>query len=108
MVIFHSYVSHYQRVIWEAFHSPFSKNGSFLPGPVVQDPSSREESVTSIKNLLKGLLDSISSHLDLMTWCSEMMKCFLLEMVNLEQLSSKRVGHSRGVSIQMELLLDQN
>lgn len=26
-----------------------------------QDPSSREESVTSIKNLLKGLLDSISS-----------------------------------------------
>ena len=33
----------------------------------LQDPSSREESVTSITNLLKGLLDSISSHLDLVS-----------------------------------------
>lgn len=62
-------------IIWEAFHSPFSSGKGYALwrtsdlSHLLQDPSSREESVTSIKNLLKGLLDSISSHLDLMmTW----------------------------------------
>ena len=43
----------------------FSFNDLSPEPPGHQDPASREASVTSIKNLLQGLLDSISSHLNL-------------------------------------------
>lgn len=54
----------------------FSFNDLSPEPPGHQDPASREASVTSIKNLLQGLLDSISSHLNLRIQCSTSGACF--------------------------------
>ena len=60
----------------------FSFNDLSPEPPGHQDPASREASVTSIKNLLQGLLDSISSHLNLMIQCSTSGACFFFPDMN--------------------------
>lgn len=73
----------------------FSFNDLSPEPPGHQDPASREASVTSIKNLLQGLLDSISSHLNLRIQCSTSGACFFFfpDMKNGSLKVSKMKNH---------------